>query len=560
MSIQPDYLPLGKLLTNRLFRIPHYQRAYSWQRKQRNDMFDDIQSLEGDPEGFHFMATMVGLCRDTVTIRADRHSRIDVVDGQQRLTTLVILLKAIEKKLRCSQPDDADDLQKLLVKGDDSNLILLQTNHDSIRCCSTYLRSGEFLDVEEAQTLADQELLRAIRHCESFVNKYDDPMELLTIVKNQLYFIFHEITDEAAVYTIFEVLNDRGLHVSWLDRFKSRLMSIVFKDNQGNSEEHIHELHGIWGDIYKTVGLQQGLSTEALRFGATLRSPTPVSKPFGEERAVRSLIKETGESTSGARQVSYWMLKVTKAVDTFLGDMRGSREAVTRISHARLLAVSIILRGFSPNEQTVLLNEWEKITFRIFGLLRKDARTGVGTYVRLACEIQNNSELSADDILDRIHVLGGSYSIEELLDQPADTNWYNGWEAELRYLLFRYEEHLAKQRGSRFNNDQWQRIWEASPSDSIEHIFPQSKGSQEPLKPGQEGVYVHRLGNLMLLPLIANSELGKQEPEAKTNCYRETGLLTAVEVAQTIEASGWGVKQIEEREQRLIEWIQEKWG
>ena len=560
MSIQPNYLPLGKLLANRLFRIPPYQRAYSWQRKQRNDMFDDIKNLEGDTEDFHFMATMVGLCRDTVTIRADRHSRIDVVDGQQRLTTLVILLKAIEKKLRCSQSDDADDLQKLLVKGDDSNLILLQTNHDSGPYCSNYLRYGELPPVEEAQTLADQELLRAIHHCESFVNKYDDPMELLTIVKNQLHFIFHEITDEAAVYTVFEVLNDRGLHVSWLDRFKSRLMSVVFKDDQGNRQENIRELHGIWGDIYNTVGLQQGLSTEALRFGATLRSPKPVSKPFGEERAVRSLIEETGENTSGARQVSEWMLKVTKAVDTFLRDMRGSREAVTRISHARLLAVSIILRGFSANEQTALLNEWEKITFRIFGLLRKDARTGIGNYVRLACEIQNNSELSADDIMYKIHALGGSYSIAELLDQSADTNWYNGWEPELRYLLFRYEEHLAEQQGQKFDNDQWQRIWEASPSHSIEHIFPQSKGSEVPLEAGQEGVFVHRLGNLLLLPPGLNSRLGNKDPEEKAPCYVQTGLFSACNVAQTIEERRWGADQIKEREQRMIKWIRGEWG
>ena len=130
---------------------------------------------------------------------------------------------------------------------------------------------------------------------------------------------------------------------------------------------------------------------------------------------------------------------------------------------------------------------------------------------------------------------------------------------EIRYLLFRYEEHLAEQRGQRFDNDQWQRIWEASPSNSIEHIFFQSRESRIPLEARQEGVFVHRLGNLLLLPLGLNSRLSNRDPEEKAPCYVQTGLLSAAEVAQTIQEHGWGVDQIREREQRMVEWIREGW-
>lgn len=560
MLSRPDYFTLDELLSRRLFRIPPYQRAYSWHSKQRTDMFDDIENLKENPEGFHFMATVVGLCRDQRVIGPDRHSVIDIVDGQQRLTTLVLLLKAIERKLECSQPDDAQDLRRLLVKGDDLALILLQTNHDSSDYCANYLRYGETPAVPDAQTLADKALLNAIHECKSFVDKWNDPMELLTIVKNQLHFIFYQITDEASVYTVFETLNDRGLDVSWLDKLKNRLMAVVFEDNQSSSDEHINELHRTWGDIYQTVGLQQGLSTEALRFGATLLSPHSLSKTLSEEMSVRSFTDRVGISTSETLEVSNWLLKVTKAVDKFLGDMRGSREAVTEIAHARLLAVAIILSDFCSNDKTKLLNEWEKTTFRIFGLLDKDARTGVGNYVRLAREILNNPELSADDLLDKIQDIGALYHIDDLLNQPEGTNWYEGWETELRYLLFRYEEHLAKQLGQRFDNEQWRRIWEDSPSRSIEHIFPQSKGSQEPLRDSQEGIYVHRLGNLLLLPPGLNSKLGNKDPEDKAPCYRQTGLFSAADVARTIDEYGWEADQIKEREQRMITWIREKWG
>ena len=560
MLNRPDYFTLDELLSRRLFHIPLYQRAYSWNRKQRKDMFSDIENLKGTPESFHFMATVVGLRRTSRLIGADQYSVIEVVDGQQRLTTLVLLLKAIEQELKCLRPDDAQDLQRILVKGDDLDLILLQTNHDNSDYCADYLRLGESTDVSDAQTLADKELLSAIHECKSFVNTWDAPMELLTIVKNQLHFIFYQIENEAAVYTVFETLNDRGLDVSWLDKLKSRLMGVAFRNNPDNSREHINELHWIWGRIYWAVGLRQGLSTEALRFGATLISSASLSKPLGEEGAVKSFTEQVGTSTPEAITVSKWLLKVTTAVDRFLADMRGSREAVTEISQARLLAVAILLSDFSAGEKTQLLNEWEKTTFRIFGLLNKDARTGVGNYVRLAREIQRNSKLSADHILEKIKDLGVSYNIDALLNQPEDVNWYEGRETELRYLLFRYEEHLAEQQGQKFDNEQWSRIWENSPSRSIEHIFPQSKGSQVPLEAGQEGIFVHRLGNLLLLPPGLNSKLGDKDPEVKAPCYRQTGLFSACDVAQTIEKQAWGEAQIEEREQRIIAWIREKWG
>ena len=196
----------------------------------------------------------------------------------------------------------------------------------------------------------------------------------------------------------------------------------------------------------------------------------------------------------------------------------------------------------------------------LIGLLDKDARTGVGNYVRLAREIWNNPELSANDILDKIQDIGALYRIDDLLDQPEDTNWYEGWETELRYLLFRYEEDLAERQGQRFDNEQWRRIWEDSPSRSIEHIFPQSKGSQDPSRGSQEGIYVHRLGNLLLLPPGLNSKLGNKDPEDKAPCYRQTGLFSAADVARTINEYGWEADQIKEREQQMITWIREKWG
>ena len=373
-------------------------------------------------------------------------------------------------------------------------------------------------------------------------------------------FIFHETDDEAAVYTVFEVLNNRGLNVSWLDRLKSMLMAVAFEDNKGNSTEHIKELHQIWGNIYAAVGLRQGLNAQSLRFAATLKFSSQISALLGEEKAVDSLINVC-KNTPKAITVSDWILKVTKAIDWFMEYTGSSKEVVTTIVHARLLAVAIILRNFSPEQARGPLEQWEKTTFRIFGLCRKDARTGRGDYVRLAWDILN-CELNIDDISGKIKKLSKAeeLSIDSAIRQIEDQNCYSGWEAELRYLLFRYEEHLAKQQGLNLSNEQWNLIWEESAANSIEHILPQSSGSEEPLEDDQEGVYVHRLGNLLLLPLGENSRLGDKDPEEKVDTYERTGFYIAREVAQTIKENGWGAKQVEEREQKILEWIRQEWS
>ena len=98
MNIQPQHLTLGELLHNRLFRIPQYQRAYSWQPQHRKDLFNDIQkSWASTQDKSHFMATIVGLRREKKTIVTDEYQTLHIVDGQQRLTTLILLLKAIAK-------------------------------------------------------------------------------------------------------------------------------------------------------------------------------------------------------------------------------------------------------------------------------------------------------------------------------------------------------------------------------------------------------------------------------------------------------------------------------
>lgn len=269
MMIQPKYLKLNELLNGRLFRIPPYQRAYSWEQKQRKDLFSDITRLRtANGDAVHFMATMVGLSRGKKVIATNEFQEIEVVDGQQRLTTLIILYKSLSLALDRDDKDEcsfAAEIESLLVKGDDVNLLLLQTNHDTSHYFVTFLRDGTYPPADEAKTLADRLLLNAMKDCSYFVAEWEgSKLELGLVLKNKLALIFHEVDDEATVYSVFEVLNSRGLSVAWLDRLKSALMGTVFEYSEGDKEETIQELHHVWAEVYRWVGLNQGRSSDTL--------------------------------------------------------------------------------------------------------------------------------------------------------------------------------------------------------------------------------------------------------------------------------------------------------
>lgn len=505
-------------------------------------MFEDIRELRDKPEKSHFMATVVGLRRGKETVGKSEYGIIEIVDGQQRLTTLAILLKTIEQELTLTKKKQK--LQKLLVKSND--IVLIQLNHDQNQYFASFLREGTRPNIDSARTLGDRELLRTFRHCMSFVRSWNDPIELLNIVNNQLKFIFHEIDEEVAVYTIFETLNDRGLPISELDKLKSKFMSVVFENSQGHGTKHIDKLHQIWGTIYETIGLRKRLGTEALRFASTLLYYKEIARIRKEEDATLDLVRRVRTRIDRVIELSEWLLKIIEAIDKF-ENMKPFKKTTVELLQVRFLAVTIILKNFPYGEERKLLDRWEKTSFRIFGLCGESPKSKcVYDYVRLAWEIWDNQKLSINNILKKIDDLCKNYPPEYIRSCLKYKDCYNGWEEQLRYLLSHYEKYLEEQRYEKKQN-----IWTEPAKLSVEHILPQSKGDEED---------VHRLGNLLLLPPDINSQLKDKSPEEKANGYRQTGLLSAIQVAEVIEDCGeWNVMLIHDREEALIDWILEEW-
>ena len=223
-------------------------------------------------------------------------------------------------------------------------------------------------------------------------------------------------------------------------------------------------------------------------------------------------------------------------------------DALENLSGVIGISEVYLRQDFTEDEKAKILRRWENVTFRIYGMFRKDARTAVGDYVRLAWSIVKE-KTSATAVLAKLSNIGAEFPIAEAVKNLSETNCYEGWQEELRYFFYRYEEYLARKAGQNFNNEQWNRIWEASAADSIEHILAQSTESND---------WVHWLGNLLVLPPKLNSKLGAKWPAEKVEDYCKTGLLIAQEVVDVL--SEWSNEFIEDREEYLLGWAQQEWA
>jgi hypothetical protein len=571
--IDPRYDTLQVLFADRVFRIPPYQRFYSWQAKQREDLFSDLIKLANRPEDqHHFMATIV--CHKTseiMPIGTAQYRLYDVVDGQQRLTTLILLLKCIELALP-EGSDDRKDLGRILVKRD-GHLILLQTNNANAHIFNRFLREGIKPSGAEIQIYSDRNLANDIQSCIKSLHTWNetrDTLSLMRLILHRLGFVVYDTEDTRVVYTLFEVLNSRGLAVDWLDKTKSVLMGKAYELGTSNlaQQAEIENLQKIWSLIYTELAKQNLPGDEILRIAATLYYGPGQRKPRPADESLELLRREC-KSPNSPTLISERLLAVAQKLSSLYANVQLG--AVTDILQARLLAVAIkSSTGVSDAEREKLLEEWERVTFRIFGLFGKDARTKVGDYVKIGYRIVTNHDEAKtySQIITALRELGSEFPIDSAVAEGlVGKDFYESPDA-CRYLLWNYEEYLASTLGSGATTDEQERsaIWKERASDSIEHIFPQNPSSEPGWlgkMRGEDGIEkpvehnVGRIGNLLLLPISLNSQAKVRPFNEKKDIYCKHNLRMFTEV---VAEQDWTLASIERREKAITSWAKTRWA
>jgi len=256
-----------KLLGNGLtYRIPHFQRDYSWAEDEWEDLWLDILgTVREDGEPAHYMGYLV--------LQSDDEKIFDVIDGQQRLTTLSLIVLAVLKNLQrlVDQGIDAERNARRLEQIrqtyigylDPVTLVprsKLTLNRNNDQYYQTYLvpltqlpvrgfRSSEH-SLRKAFLWFDQRLERHIRTLDG-----EAGVELAKFVEtmsDRLFFTVITVTDELNAYKVFETLNARGVRLSATDLLKNYLFSILHQEGR-----HAHEMQSLenrWESIVSRLG------------------------------------------------------------------------------------------------------------------------------------------------------------------------------------------------------------------------------------------------------------------------------------------------------------------
>lgn len=219
MFITPTPLTINQLFgsNSEQYVIPTYQRRYSWLERQVGELIDDIKLIEGNDK--HLLGSIVCL--------AGRHTaglnKLELVDGQQRLTTIVILLECIRQRFDAAEKiGEAAEVARLLVAKPLDGKPVRKVALDSID-------SAEFdrlVNDNQEQEFQNQQLQWAFRSVREWVAEQtlEHLDSFLYRLQNQAIVIRLDVSEAKDAFKLFETINNRGLRLSPTDIIKNFLL------------------------------------------------------------------------------------------------------------------------------------------------------------------------------------------------------------------------------------------------------------------------------------------------------------------------------------------------
>lgn len=220
------------LFAGSLFLVPNYQRAYAWEQKHWDDLWEDIR--EGMRTGTtHFLGTVVLMAKEES--RRDAEGRplrtFDVVDGQQRMTTLCLLLLAVFDHVRKANEGISRGIWRDFVEHEDGLHKLRLGGLNSQYFDSLVAAIGSSKHLPDANRLTDKRLRDAVRRLRDLIEGWLETegvsaniVDLASYLRERLQVLQFVTDSQSLAIKIFQTVNDRGKELSLLDKSKSFLM------------------------------------------------------------------------------------------------------------------------------------------------------------------------------------------------------------------------------------------------------------------------------------------------------------------------------------------------
>jgi len=268
-------LTLSKIFTERLFRIPDYQRGYAWTTKQLQDFWNDIAQLETDRNHYTGVLTLEEVPSEVLSswdddcwiADAKSYQAFYVVDGQQRLTTAIILLQVILECLSggkdLNYTSEADIRRKFIYDSKDggisrSYIFGYERDNPSYEFLKTKIFCEQSSTACAQETIYTQNLEQAKLFFSEKVKGFEHESieKLYRKVTQQLLFNIFTISEDVDVCVAFETMNNRGKPLSYLELLKNRLiyLSLKFDKDDWEKKKLRRAINDCWKAIYHNLG------------------------------------------------------------------------------------------------------------------------------------------------------------------------------------------------------------------------------------------------------------------------------------------------------------------
>lgn len=543
--MQSELKSLSKIFSESIFRIPDYQRGYAWNLKQLKEFWSDIEQLPDNKSHYTGVLTLEPASKeqyknwedDIWIIESKNYSPLYIVDGQQRLTTAIILIHCIMERLKENQLinyTEKKEIQKKYISESKDKGI----SHSYIFGYEKDNPSYEFLKQKiyghrstTHSTIEDTSYTKNLQCAKNFFDEMLDTISFEEMEKfyskltqKLLFNIFH-IEKELDVFVTFETMNNRGKPLSHLELLKNRLIYLSTKFQEEHSEKLLlrKTINESWKTIYHYLGRIQSkefndevfLKTHfVFYFGAEVKENEIIERQnFAIHRLLRldsykdylldkvftpkrinsfhhnaenmDSIEEIDEITldevykyaQSMKELVYLFHKVTTPKTSDLPS--GVIEKITQIQRLEdyemfILTIAILKIG-DRSKRLDMLKTVEKIGFL----------TSIRSYHFHDYDVYNTviDIVSGKKTLEESLLIASKKSAQfieskELTDAlrvVGKTNGYYGWQG-LRYFLFEYEQFLLKNTKSQRQILKWdmENIEDySSDYKTVEHIYPQ---------------------------------------------------------------------------------------
>ena len=566
-----------------IFNIPKYQRAYAWEKEQLDAFVEDLENQDPKKDKDHFFGTIL-LQKQAAK---GEFKIIDIVDGQQRITTIIIFMELLLTQHK-SMGNDVKRLRRTYIKDDVYKLRVLDIDNDFFE---SYILEDNGSGDNEVETPSQRRLLKAKEYLTEWTETHLDRIKEFIDKIGNMKVLTYSVENDSEAALIFETTNNRGKSLTNLEKVKSFLMHKTYLVSE-SAETHLRRLQDRFSKIYRDYEEIEDTGKIRGEFGKTAEDlilqyhsiafETWTDKDYQDSvrminQQINNLIKENKTTDAadfiirysrGLRRSFKFMNKLLRDRSSYLLDIHTLNRPA---AFYPLLIKSYKLDDSNERQNFKRVTQLVEIIAFRFGITKSRSDKGVSQLYRLSRDFNDGDfDQLIENLQNFVEDYCNDFEFERSLRQPrfyevVDTG-------DQRYLFWKYENHLRLAEQPIFPEMSSETFTNEKPQTklTIEHIISQNpRDSRKVVADNSilsitnfEENYLHSIGNLVLDSRSANASKSNQNFETKDEQYSKAPVKSQLELSgfSNPKSDRWNHISISDRGDKIVQFALERWN